>query len=514
MRLVRATEPLSTIADSSAREIGSPLWDPLTRARVIWCVVAGGYASAVLLAVLTGYPVLSVALLMVILLAVSQCLVLKWQNLLAGYMVVLLLVPPNAYRIPAPLPFDLQADRLAALALFGCWAAALLVDRRACVARTSFDAPLAVLVLVVTLALAVNYLEPLYPGHQADLVKSLLYLVSLVGLYYLTASTIRPDAVDRILSTLVTIVWGLAVLGIVEHFTGYNVFRSLHSWFPFLEFRPYNIQNRGGVRIAGSAEHPIAFGALLAMVVPVVVWRLTQAQSVVGKTMFAMALATITFALVFTASRSAVIGLGIAVLILVFFNLDKKRALLHVGALFFAIFFLVHMLAPGALGTIRAYFMPQEGLLASQGLGERTEGIGKRIERYPFIWKQFSQRPLLGIGFETFNPRFFFFVDSEYLKLLLEIGAVGLLTVLWLLGRVLRRFAREVRKLPDGDRNRLASILASCSVYVVVSLFYDTVGFAQTTYLFFVLMALGVLASHGALGRVAGQRADRIRYGT
>ena len=106
--------------------------------------------------------------------------------------------------------------------------------------------------------------------------KTLTFFFSFVLVYYFTATTIRsrrsvladPEAPDDRVDDR-------GCVGDSELRTGINVFNSLHSVLPFLILDPTgisDIQRGGHLRIYGPAQHPIALGALLALIVPVSIY--------------------------------------------------------------------------------------------------------------------------------------------------------------------------------------------------------------------------------------------------
>ena len=109
---------------------------------------------------------------------------------------------------------------------------------------------------------------------STDVTKMLLFFATFFIVYYLVASVIRNrrdlDVVVRALAGGGTAV---ALSAIVESRTNYNVFNHLSSIMPFLHFTGSTAVDRGGrLRVVASAQHPIALGAALMMLVPLSIY--------------------------------------------------------------------------------------------------------------------------------------------------------------------------------------------------------------------------------------------------
>lgn len=441
---------------------------------------------AMIIGTLYVRPLIAPVLAIPILILAAYRWLFAWRNLLFLFIASILLVPSNIYKLPSIIPFDLEIYRLVAMLILILWVVALLIDLHLRLRKTPFDFQMLSLILVVFLSLLVN-LSDFEPSEEfAVAVKAFLYFTTFILLFYFIISTFRTtDDVESALKFIVFLGAIVSVFGIIERLTGYNIFRHLHEWVPLLRADPYLIRSqlwRGGIRVAGSLAHPIAFSALLAMIAPLA-WHYWQsAKKSLEKLGFGLSFALIVVTIILTGSRTGFVGL-VAVLILLLIGTPKKRLLILGSTL--VVFFAVHMLFPGALGAIRATLVPS--------YIERTE-IGNpegRIEDYPRIWQEFVKKPLFGRGYGTFDPRKFFYVDNQYLKFVVEIGLLGSLVFASFLYRVLSQFWRSARLAKKPHEDLFISLTASSLVFVVVCATFDTFGFPQVPYLFFIMVALG-----------------------
>ena len=298
--------------------VGSWMARSTTRAELL--VGAVSVVLAVLLTVALGA---NAALLTVVIAAVwlsaAGLRSVTPPRIIAVLIVCVMSVSTGFYRLPSGLPFDLEPYRLVLILLFMTWVMALLAVPGTTVRRTPIDGRLALLALALVLSTAVNVLA-FDPGEWGISVKALFYYAGFLALFYAIVSTCRSREACRRL-VLVLVAWTVVVslFGFVERYTGFNVFRQLHTFIPILEVtssRIYEEMLRGGVRIAGPASHPIEFGTMLAMVFPFAVVQLVDARSSRSRTRWGLVATAIIFAMFLTVSRTAIIGMFVCLIVL------------------------------------------------------------------------------------------------------------------------------------------------------------------------------------------------------
>ncbi len=157
------------------------------------------------------------------------------------------------------------------------WVAALLVDQTVRLRRSGFEGPIVLIGAAVLGSIALNTGRIANTHVQSDVLKSVTFLLSFVLVFFLIVSVVRtPEQVDFIVKLLVGGGALLALSAVYEWRTGVNVFNDLRSAFPFLQVNvtpdphlDFSGFNRGGrLRVFASAQHPIALGAGLTMLVP------------------------------------------------------------------------------------------------------------------------------------------------------------------------------------------------------------------------------------------------------
>jgi polysaccharide biosynthesis protein PslJ len=467
-------------------------------------VILCGALALLAVAVVSGSFARPAAVIVVLatLVAIARTFSIGWSQLLAGLILIILFVPIRRYALPAGLPFQLELYRVFVVILIVGWGASLLVDSRTHVRKTGFEGPLAVILGGAIASILAN------PGAVAasssEVNKSLMFFLSFVLVFYLTASAIRRlDEVDHLAKTLVAGGAIVALFAIIEARTGFNIFNHLSKVMPFLidqgDVGGFQRVGTAKLRVFGSAQHPIALSAALVMLIPLALYlarRYRQRRWTLCALMLVAACAA-------TVSRTGIVMLAVAGLVFLWLRPRETRRLWP--ALLLAPI-VIHFALPGTLGAIKNSFMPAGGLLAEQKVQPGTGGSGRLADLGPGI-QQWKRKPLLGEGYGTRvvdagftgrpvpqgpgldpNARI---LDDQWLGTLIETGIVGFFGWLWFFARAIRRFGREAKQDESERGWLLASITAAIAAYAVGMVTYDAFAFIQVTFLMFILVALG-----------------------
>ena len=198
---------------------------------------------------------------------------LRWRSLLAALIVVIFFIPIGRYSLPASLPIQLEPYRLLAALIIVGWLTSLLIDPRVRLRATGYEAPLGLFLFACIASLVLNPERITAAGSVLD--KSLMFFASFLFVVYVVGSVARRSAdIDRLLKVAVACGAVVAISAVVESRTHYNVFNHLSKVIPILRLGqipfanghdPTGMSRGGDVRAYASAEHPIALGAVLAM---------------------------------------------------------------------------------------------------------------------------------------------------------------------------------------------------------------------------------------------------------
>jgi O-antigen ligase len=243
----------------------------------------------------------------------------------------------------------------------------------------------------------------------------------------------------------------------------------------------------GLIRMSGTATSPIEFGALLTIIFPLAVHN---ALYPVGRSrlMRWFPVVVTSLALALSLSRSAYIGLAVALVVLFIGwpNRLRWRAL----AWAVAASAVIAVAAPQVFRAVRSMFVTAAD----------DPSITSRTDSYAVVWQFFVDSPWFGRGLGTFLPKYRI-LDNNYLGLLVNIGAVGLLAFVGILAVTLVLLAKQRRRMSDEkDRNLALALFAGICAGAASFAFFDAFAFPMTTGTLFLMVGLS-----GSLGRLQSE---------
>jgi O-antigen ligase len=313
---------------------------------------------------------------------------------------------------------------------------------------------------------------------------TMILVVEFLGVVLIAADGI-PNW-GRLIGVLRVYVWAagfMAIVGIIQATTKINIVQyfqipglELHS-----EIADFQARGDGGLfRVAATATHYIEFSTVMAMAVPFAIHftkygptkRVRYAAGTVALLM--------TAAIPMAVSRTGVLALGIAVLVMLLaaWNWRTRYNVLAVGV---AVVAALVVTRPGLIGTLKSMF----------SIMESDPSITGRTDDYAFVGLWFSQRPWLGRGPGTLLPDLYIILDNEWLYTLVTGGLVGVaaFAVLHITGITLATIALRRSTHPE-DRHLCAALLSTLVVSMIVSATFDSLAF--TTFSFTLALALGL----------------------
>jgi hypothetical protein len=323
--------------------------------------------------------------------------------------------------------------------------------------------------------------------------------VTFFGSYFLLvcfiAGVIKPGAqLDRMIRLLILGAGVLACFALYEWRSGENAFNGLQAFLPFMQYQElvdYSAIRGSGNRALASAQHPIALGAALVMLVPLAVYLFKRS----GKVGWLVIAGVISAAALSTGSRTAAVMLF--VLLIVFLWLQRAQMVRMLPYLL-ALFFAMQAVMPGTLGTFKLILNPSY-IIKEQSMDEGA-GAGRLADLGPSL-KEWARSPFVGQGFGTRitaesgkydgAP----ILDNQWLGTLLEIGAVGVGALIWLFVRAIRRLAHVARTDPGPDGWLATGLAASIAAYAVGMVTFDAFAFIQVTFLVFIMLGFASVAT-------------------
>jgi polysaccharide biosynthesis protein PslJ len=430
--------------------------------------------------------------------AVTHRFFLQWRVMLIAVVLIVLFVPMGRYALPGSLPFQLEPYRVLVALVTVAWITSMLVQREARYLPSGLGLPLGIFACSLLLSVGANA-ERIHEDHlEPEVLKAMSFFLSFLVILLLFSSLIKTR---RDLDAVIKVVVGsgaiLAVLTVVESRTGWTPFNDLGRVLPFLELDanqiPDNLEQRGSdYRAVASAQHPIALGAVLAMLLPLGMYLGQRFKS----KLWWIASGLIMLGVLTTVARTATLMLIIEVIALIFI---KPKQMLRLWPYALPVLVVVHVAVPGTLGSLKESFFPEEGLIAEQSQGAGTYGSGRVADLGPGL-KEWKRTPYFGQGVgtritERINPKWNApILDDQWLGQLLETGALGFFSLIWLFRRSVRRLSKASKRADSDHGWLMAGLGAAITAFAIGMFTYDAWGFAQVGVMAFVLMGIGAAA--------------------
>jgi O-antigen ligase len=400
-------------------------------------------------------------------------------TLVCVFVVALMLVPARA--VVSGVPFSLTPADLVALLIAMSWFCAQFTTTLG-VAKGRNPARTGLFVYVTVMLIAFGYATYGYlPKDEVNLADHAAVLViALVGMALGVCDGIRAEErLDLVLKTVVVAGAVVAIVGILQFvadfdLTKYMVLPGMH----YTEQVTFVTERSDLRRVGGTTGHPIEFGVLCAMVLPIAVHYGFRAKDKSEPSWLWWACAAIIGAgLMFSVSRSAVLALA-CVAIVLFIGWPVRR---RVTALIVTAFFLVVMkfTVPGLLGTFYSLF-------ANAG---QDDSIRYRTHDYDTAAAEIANNFWLGRGLGTwYAPKHQVF-DNQYLLSFVETGLIGTLAFAAVFVVGIGVAVRMRYLSADPTRRDLGlTLAASLMVPLAGSATFDMLSFHMVTGLSFLLV--------------------------
>ena len=344
-------------------------------------------------------------------------------------------------------------------------------------------------------------LRPLTGIETSGADRTLMAMAGFAGVTLVATDGIATLAqLERIVRWLVNTAAGLAAAGILQFYTaidiaGYVRIPGLTMAVP--PVAEFALEERAGLRrVVATASHPIEFGVVLAIVLPIALHLALTATDEEKRGRW-LCVGLIGFAVPLSLARSAILGVFCGILMMwCGWDWDRKKRALKV-----AIVYLVAMklLVDGLIGTIKGMFT---------NMFNDPSYTGRTMD-YAQVGVMFGQKPWFGHGLGTFDPTIYFYLDNQYLGTLIETGLVGLvaMSALFLIGLFTSRSVYRMCRKAGLDRlGELGRALAASMLVVITSFItFDALAFRMVAGMLFVLLGL-----IGAAWRIARVEVTRL----
>jgi O-antigen ligase len=327
--------------------------------------------------------------------------------------------------------------------------------------------------------------------------RGLLLIASWLGIVLLASDGLSTiTRLEAPLRVLVFVGGIIATIGILQFFTGQAIVDVIQIPGLTPNTTLTSIYDRSGFnRAAGTSTHPIEFGVVLSMILPLAL-HFAFADTHRNRFVRWFPVAAIAFAVPITISRSALVGVIVALAIFMPVWPKRRRRISYV--VIAAIIVFVYVTIPGMLGTLTRLFT---------GITDDGSALS-RTDSYALAWEFIKRSPLFGRGLGTFLPQYRI-LDNQYLGLMIEVGIVGTLAILILLASSIVIAIRSRRMTQDTKTRDLAQALAAMVAAGAFSFAtFDAFGFPQASSLVF--LGIGFIGGLSNILRRQAFSADAI----
>jgi polysaccharide biosynthesis protein PslJ len=403
--------------------------------------------------------------------AILLSMMLLWLDLLPSKLVI-----PNLTAVGRPA-------LVIALLLFCWWVMSRLNSQLAIGGPQPMRWLVFAFIVSELVSYAVGYMRGLTTMEANGADRALLGAAEFAGVVLIAADGI-PNW-SRLRGVLRVFVWCsayMAIIGLLQF--ALHIDLTQYMRLPGLElhgeFAGFEERGAGGLfRVASTTTHYIEFSALMAIAMPYAIHFARFAPEPGKRKLFTVAALLITAAVPVALSRTGIVSVGIALLVLLpLWGWRMRYNVMVFGAGLVAALFVVK---PGLLGTLRSLFV---------SAGEDPSITG-RTDRYGLVQHYFVQRPWLGRGTGTWLPPQYQYLDNQWFATALSTGLLGVavqaalhITAIALAGIALHRSSR-----PE-DRHLCAVLISTQLIGIFVEFTFDA--FAFTTYLTTLSLMVGV----------------------
>jgi hypothetical protein len=313
--------------------------------------------------------------------------------------------------------------------------------------------------------------------------KKLTLLISYAVLFVLVASSVRRSEVPAFFkySLLLAVVCALGTIW--EYRFHYNVFYEgsralLPGIFEVGAAESAGVDSLGRRLTRGPAEHPLETVAMLTMALPIALVWMMHAKERRDRILYGLAACILLAAAISTYRKSALIAPAAVCLSLAYF---RRRELLKLAPLAVVSLVVIHLLSPGAFGSIA--FQLQGNRL---GVGTVSDRAADYDAVRPDVWTHLG----FGRGFGSYDHISYRILDSEILARLVDTGVFGLGAYVLMIMSIILAARGLIRSRHPLWAPPALAVAAAAVAFLVVSFLFDVTSFPHTPYILFSLAGL------------------------
>ncbi len=405
--------------------------------------------------------------------------------MLAGFVVMIFLIPFDSILFKVHLPANATFDRVFLVVMVAVFAASRAMQSRSGPRRRLTPVEVAVLTFggIALLSIVLN-VDRIYQQNQISFVeKGFGQLIAYGVFFFVVIATVRPEEMPAF-SRLILALACVTALGVLyESRTGYNAF---YLWSAKLLSPVATVGHSPTVlhpvkTIVGPTHHGLALASMLTIALPFAVLPLLEARRTSERLRYLLVIGLIIAADLSTGRKTAIYAPLAAFIVLAAY---KRQLLRWMPIAIIVLIPVIHFASPGALGGIRQ-------IVPSSSNGDYTDG---RAGDYAAVAPDILNNVIIGRGYgtlDTSNWRTYRILDNQYLDTLFVVGVVGLIAYLAIVFTAIMTADGVIKRGGVRAPPALAAA-AACAAFGLVSATYDAAGFPQAVYSF--LFAAGLIA--------------------
>jgi hypothetical protein len=414
---------------------------------------------------------------------------------LACVLAATLLIIPSK-EVVRGIPFSLTVATVVGLIMAVCWFCAQLTTT---LGVAKGRTPVRTTAFVFATAMLANYAHAnagYLPGDERGFADHRLVLsLALAGVTVAVCDGVRgKERIDRVLQVVVVSGAIIGLIGALQYVFALDLTEYMN--LPGLRSGSLDgaiITRGGGNRVASTTAHPIEFGVICAMMLPLAAhYGFREKEAGRPSLRWWLCAALISTGLVFSVSRSAVLCIGVVTIVLFVGWTGKRRLLATITGV--AFLGMMKLASPNLLHTIY-------GLFAN---ASQDSSVQVRQRRYTQAAQEIAKHFWLGRGDGTwYFPKYNAF-DNQYIMSMVETGLIGTLAFIGLFVMAMYT-ALRARYLSDDPvtRDLGLSLAAALTGPLIGAVTFDLLTFATVTGLSFLLAGIA-----GALLRETPAQVD------
>ena len=432
---------------------------------------------------------------------------LPW--LLAGFLVMIFLVPFDSIIFKVHMPANATFDRVLLVVLIVMFVANRAIHGRSGRRRRLTPGEVAMLVFGgIALLSIVLTIDRIYQQGEVSFVnKQFSQLIAYGAFFFIVIAAIRVEEVPAFMRMVVTLACLTAVGVIYSSRSGTNVFFNWSATLlkPIATIAPPPTDGPK-VIISGPTQHGLALASMLTIALPFAVLALLEARRLSERLKYLVVCGLILAADLSTAEKTAVFAPIAALVVLAAY---KRQILRWIPIGIIVLFPIIHFASPGSLSNVTSILQLSGGATNSS---DYTDG---RATDYPAVAPDILNNLILGRGYGSMNTqnwRTYRILDNQYLDTLFMVGVVGLISYLAIVFCAMMT-AHGVIKRGGVRAPPALAAAAGCAAFGVVSATYDAASFPQAVYSFlFVSGLIAVLASKRLQPQVKGAGVSHVGH--